>query len=228
MSVCVGAAWVQLGHAGECALCGAWARPEVGCRVHRHGLGHVGEGCGCVGEGRRCVGKGRGCIGEGHGFVGEGHGSECIRHVECVGEGHGQSECVRHVGVDHGGCMCMGIGHGLGGVCGQHRTEKTATPPHLCLAVTPLTVSTASHPLLISAFALRHAWPLLNVLPPSQMHPMRPSCAPAPATTSRMRHGPLQCVLTHFDTPRPFLMCCCHPRRIPRTLHVPPISCSSS
>ena len=139
VSSCVGACRGSTGTAGACwracALCGAWAKPEVGCRVHRCGLGRVGEGRGCVGKG------------------------------------------------------CMGVGHGLGGVCGQHRTEKTATPPHLCLAVTPLTVSTASHPLLISAFALRHAWPLLNVLPPSQMHPTHPSCAPAPATTT---HVPLR------------------------------------
>ena len=59
VSVHVGVAWVQLGRAGEHALCGAWAKPEVGCRVHRHGLGRVGEGRGRVGKG---------CIGVGHGL----------------------------------------------------------------------------------------------------------------------------------------------------------------
>ena len=157
--VCVGVGWVQLGHVGEHALCGAWARPEVGCKVHWHGLGRIGEGCECIGEGcghlgegHGHIGKGCGCIGKGHGFIGEGHGwSECMRHVECIGEGHGWSECVRHVGMDHGGCTCMGIGRGLGGACGRHRTKKTAAPAHLCLAVTLLIVSTASHPLLVYA-----------------------------------------------------------------------------
>ena len=43
VSVCVRAVRVQLGRAGEHALCGAWARPEVGCKVHRCGLGRVGD-----------------------------------------------------------------------------------------------------------------------------------------------------------------------------------------
>ena len=63
--------------------------------------------------------------------------------------------------------------------------------------------------------------PLINALPPSQSCPTCPSCAPAPATTSRTRCGPLQCVLTHFNTPHPLSMCCRHPRRVPRALHVP-------
>ena len=81
VSVCVRVVQVQLGHAGEHALRGAWMRPEVGCRVHRCGLGHVGEGHGRIGEGCGHIGEGCECIGEGHGHVGEGHGH--------VGEGHG-------------------------------------------------------------------------------------------------------------------------------------------
>ena len=129
VSVCVGVVQVQLGRAGERVLCGAWAKPEEGCRVHQRGLGRIEEGRGCVGEGHGHVGKGHGCIGEGHGFV---------------GKGRGQSEGVRCVG----GLHVYGVGHGLGGACGRHRAEKTATPAHLCLAVTPLAISMASesHP----------------------------------------------------------------------------------
>ena len=50
VSVRVGVARVQLGRAGERALCGAWVKPEVGCRVYQRGLGRVGEGHGHVGE----------------------------------------------------------------------------------------------------------------------------------------------------------------------------------
>ena len=51
VSVRVGVARVQLGCAGERTLCGAWAKPEVGCRVYQRGLGCIGEGRGCIGEG---------------------------------------------------------------------------------------------------------------------------------------------------------------------------------
>ena len=182
VSVRVGATQVQLGRAGECALCGAWVRPKVGCRVHRHGLGHIGEGRGCIGKGRGCIGEGHGFVGEGHGFIGEGCGSECVRHMECVGEGCGRSECVRCVGMDHGGCTCMGVGRGLGGACGRHHAEKTAAPAHLCLAVTPLTISTASHPLLIYAAQLL------------------PSDMPGPFSTCR-RHP--RCVPHALHVPHP-------------------------
>ena len=43
MVVHVRVAQVQLGHAREHTLCGTWARPEVGCRVHQDGLGRIGE-----------------------------------------------------------------------------------------------------------------------------------------------------------------------------------------
>ena len=78
VSVHVGVVRVQLGHAGEHVLCGAWVKPEVGCRVYQHGfgcigegLGHVGEGCGHIGEGCGCIGVGEGCghVGEGHGYT---------------------------------------------------------------------------------------------------------------------------------------------------------------
>ena len=53
------------------------------------------------------------------------------------------------------------------------------------------------------------------------MRPMCPSCAPAPATTSCTRRGPLRCVPMRFDAPRPFSTRHCHPRCIPRALHMP-------
>ena len=34
------------GGVGTAGVCGAWARPKVGYRVHWHRLGCVGEGCG--------------------------------------------------------------------------------------------------------------------------------------------------------------------------------------
>ena len=52
VSVCVRAVWVQLGCAGECMLCRAWARPEVGCKVHWRGLGRVGEAMNMTGAAR--------------------------------------------------------------------------------------------------------------------------------------------------------------------------------
>ena len=51
--------------------------------------------------------------------------------------------------------------------------------------------------------------------PPSQTHPACPSCAPAPATTSRTRCGPIRCVLMRFDAPHHFSM---HPTTSQRTL----------
>ena len=53
------------------------------------------------------------------------------------------------------------------------------------------------------------------------MRPTCPSCAPAPAMTSRTHCSPLQCVPMCFNAPCPFLTCRRHPRRVPRALHVP-------
>ena len=43
--VCWGGAGTARVHWG---VCGAWARPKVGCRACRRGLGHVGEGSGYI------------------------------------------------------------------------------------------------------------------------------------------------------------------------------------
>ena len=184
-------------------------------------MGCIGEGCGCIGEGRGHVGEGRGQVGKGHGCIGEGHGF--------IGEGCGQSECACRDGP--WGLHMYGHRTWPGGCVGDTALKKLPPLP-TSASLSPLLPSpqplTPFSSMLPSAFALCHALPLLDMPTPSQMRPTHPSCAPAPATTSRMHCGPLQCVPTRFDTPRPFLMCRHHPRCIPHAFHVPPISCSSS
>ena len=147
---------------------------------------------------------------EGHGFIGEGHGqSECMRRMECAGEGRGRSERVRRIGMDHGG---MGVGSGLGGACGRHRVEKTTTPAHLCLAVTPLAVSTASHPRLI--YAALSFCPL-TCLAPSQHAAAIPDASHVPFMCPSPSHN-----LTHTPlapSMRPDAL-----RRTPPLLDAPP------